>query len=90
MNIPLNNKGVSPLAIDLLISFYCKIEKRTDLEFSAQQEIISRYLENNVIKKSGTGYYELTERGVAWLKMICQTPLPVAAWTDPRLSGDLR
>lgn len=34
--------------------------------------------------KSEPGYFTTTEKGAKYIEMLCQTPMPVQEWRDPR------
>jgi hypothetical protein len=51
-------------------------------------------LEDDIIEPWDPNSYEpvyrATDKGRAWLEMICCTPMPRNAWVDPRSNKEVR
>lgn len=54
----------------------------------AAQELVAQGLADRVLE-AGSHRWNLTERGLKWLDMLLQTPLPEQAWVDPRATKKL-
>ena len=77
---------MTPLAIEVLLHSYYSPEPHPRRDAPAVREIIDSFLMMDVIKPIpswGEGAYTTTNKGRAWVQMICSTPLPVEAWIDP-------
>lgn len=84
---------MSPLAVEMLIWFCTRAvpdsEPFPNISREPQQEIIRWMHDAEIIRYTGhADKPEGTERGRAWLAMICDTPMPVKQWIDPRFPKD--
>jgi hypothetical protein len=80
---------VTPLAVEMLIWFCTRAvpdcQPFPNIERDPQQEIIRWMLDADVIRTSGHSNKPMaTEKGRAWLELICATPMPIHKWADPR------
>lgn len=79
---------MSPLHIHLLLHYYALAEPpnqrycNRDAEKDYTDSLVGcGLIEFDVASPAG---YTTTERGMAYVRMICNTPLPVSKWIDPR------
>lgn len=50
------------------------------------REWTDHFLSNDLIERREDGMgYTTTERGRAFVEMLCNTPLPISKWVDPRV-----
>ena len=84
------SNGMPPIYITFMIACYTTSNPIAALgddhwNSPAGMDTRSWLIANNLI---GTDYIA-TARGEAWIKFICQTPLPVCTWTlPPRCSSE--
>lgn len=81
---------MSPLFINILLHIYSRPEQIEDLDYPAQQDCIRNMLLDDLIVINPAEVPELdhdfkiTDKGIAFVKMICSTPQPVLLYIDPR------
>lgn len=80
---------MTPLALEMLIWFCTRATPDAgpfhNIHRDPQQEIMQRFLDDGIIRN--TRHKDMptaTDKGMAWLKLICATPVPVQQWIDPR------
>ena len=81
-----NEDGVSPLTIDIMLACYVSPEPQSIMGTtwaSAAGVSVRQWLRRNDLIDDRE---RATERGKAWVKFICATPMPVATWTMPARS----
>lgn len=72
---------MSPLEISIAIHYHVMCEDRTDLEFSAQKDIIGRFLEEGLLVKGESHQkYEPTDKLAAYVNGLCNVPMPEQVW----------
>ena len=76
----------SPLAITMILHARAINSPFPHWDSPAQTSIIERLVELDLIVYEGEGRMRTTERGNAWCRLICDTPLPwlSKAYVDPR------
>lgn len=82
----------TPLHIELMIHYRCSAARFARPEAPAvidyTQELIAHGLVEPVLEPRQYPHdYRATEKGEAFLEMICRTPLPRLAWVTP--AGDV-
>jgi hypothetical protein len=84
---------MSPLEISILLHYHTsKTDYRGgDFDAPAVREAINNFIGNGVLVERvvgaiGDGTYEMTERGIVWVKHICSIPLPEQRWEMPKVS----
>jgi hypothetical protein len=85
-NDQLNETGATPCAIEVAIWYYCRCEPHPRLHAGAVREAVNGLVEHGLMVERpacDSGYY-FTEKGRAWIQMLCTTPLPVNIYVDPR------
>lgn len=84
---------MTPLAVEMLI-WFCTRPPEADVfpslkTHEPQKEIRNWMIAEGVIEPwddlSTEPLYRATDKGQAWLRMICATPMPVQLWADPRV-----
>jgi hypothetical protein len=75
---------MTPSDIEVLLHFNISNEPHPRETAPAVAHTIHWFINVNVIVAKGGGMFDLTERGRKLLQMLCDTPLPEHAWTDPR------
>ena len=77
---------MSPLAVERLI-FCCtrapEAGEYQNIGREPQQEIQGWFIRDGVVEWTGKSY-RATDKGRAWLNMMCSTPQPKMQWVDPR------
>ena len=78
----------SPLRINLILCIYTG-QPLNNLEFPAQKEAIKYFLSEGLVTRISAdegeiSNYELTEKGLHFVAMILETPLPLEVFIDPR------
>ena len=76
--------GVAPLCISMMIACYVSPDPRSEVgegvwASQAGDEVRRWLLDNGLIDANARA----TERGEAWIRFICETPLPVHVWQRP-------
>lgn len=87
---------MTPLAVEMLIWFCTRAPEAGAFPnlktHEPQKEIRNKMLNDGIIfcpYPLGTEpIYKATEKGQAWLKMLCETPQPIPEqhWVDPRFA----
>lgn len=75
---------MTPYTLTLLIHIRTSPAKFPLSNTSVYEETINTFKQNKIIKpytEAETGY-QLTNKGIAWLKLILNTPLPKRAYVD--------
>jgi hypothetical protein len=71
----------SPLLIEIMLACHCRPNPAEALgptwETETAAEIRSWLIDNDLIDP---GTFRSTEKGAAWVKFICETPLPTLKW----------
>lgn len=87
---------MSPLELQILIHYYGCANDFRDGDFSAPavREAIDNFVKVTKLlcfdsRTDRTAAYVLTPKGRAYVKALCQTPLPVCVWTVPKSSDQL-
>lgn len=80
---------MTPLALEMLIYFCTRAvpdcEPFHNIQLAPQQEIFWWMIDADIIRSTGhRDKPEATDKGRAWLALICETPMPVQQWADPR------
>jgi hypothetical protein len=83
---------MSPLAIEMLIWFCTRAAEAGPFPnlktHEPQKEIRNWMLADGIIycpePLGAEPIYQATEKGQAWLAMMCSTPMPEQRWADPR------
>jgi hypothetical protein len=77
---------MSPLAVEMLIWFCTRAPEAGafhNIGRDPQQEIFAWFVREGVVDR-GDEFARGTDKGRAWLAMVCATPMPVQQWVDPR------
>ncbi len=76
---------MTPNDIDVLLHYHCMATPHPRVHAPAVEETIRSFCGAQIFKisKEKKGY-ELTSRGEALVKMLCDTPFPKQRWIDPR------
>jgi hypothetical protein len=82
--------NVSPLTIRIMFAIHCvpdgteQFVPSSEWNSPAGRGARQWLLENNlIILNDGESVFRATERGAAWIKYICDTPLPISQWVLP-------
>lgn len=71
--------------IGVILHYYTSSEPHPRVDAPAVKDAIIKFTRAGILKESDKkGGYEVTERGYAWIDLICLTPYPVQVWIDPR------
>lgn len=80
------SERMTPLAVEMLIWFCTRTPEAGpfhNIGRKPQQEIFSWFLREGIIDR-GDEFAHATDKGRAWLEMVCATPMPEQQWIDPR------
>jgi hypothetical protein len=50
----------------------------------ATKKFIEQLCDAGILEHVDVRHYRITEKGRAWVRMICATPYPEQQWVDPR------
>lgn len=76
---------MTPLALEMLV-WFCTRESITDfpnVSCQPQRDTISEFHRNGIVDRPDN-LSRVTDKGLAWLALIRETPMPVQLWVDPR------
>ena len=76
--------SLAPIYINFMLACYTRSDPEVDLGTAhwnspAGKETRNWLIYNGLVNEK----YEATDRGKAWIKFICDTPLPEQAWLNP-------
>lgn len=74
---------LSPLAIKIILHCHTTPEPLHDVFTPVAQEIIGDFVENGLLEPAVGSTYTTTERGRAFVAMLCATPFPEQVWRNP-------
>ena len=74
----------SPSDIEVLIHYFVSPTIHPRIDAGAVKSTINTFLKDGIFVSDTTNsnYYQVTEKGRAWLKVIVNTPYPKAIWVD--------
>lgn len=80
----MTHEGVAPIVINFMLTCYFSPDPKSELGEShwdspAGVEVRTWLVENELV----SGNCRATSRGEAWVKFICETPLPIQQWVRP-------
>lgn len=83
----------TPSDIEVMLHFYYSPERHPRESAPAVQNAIVGFMNDGLLReREGLNQhgsrFETTGRGKAWVEMICATPYPEQAWTNP-LTGNV-
>lgn len=55
-----------------------------DYFYSPAGSAVTEWLLAQGLVELDNGTYKITQKGVAWIAMLCATPMPEQRWLDPR------
>lgn len=86
--------SMTPAEIEVLIHFHAGAQCHPRSQAPAVIEATKRFLQEGLIEvpvapglmapPTAPGIYRTTARGKVLVEMLCNTPLPVVQWVDPR------
>ena len=81
---------MTPLMIEILIHYYCRVDDFRDLDAPAVKDAIDYFLDNGLIKiNTNTKYYGVYTGNQDALKVyieaLCNVPLPELKWVIPEV-----
>ena len=75
---------MTPCEIEVMLHCYYSLVPHPRLRYPAINEALNNLWNLNLIKPTKENVFGATEKGKAWVAMICATPIPVLEWLDPR------
>jgi hypothetical protein len=72
----------TPNDIEILIHFHCSMLPHPRRDAPAVRKTIADFLADGIIEPGTGEAYRTTEKGSAWLRMICRVEPPRQAWVD--------
>ena len=73
---------MAPAEIEILMHYHYSTEPHPGKHTSYIQGKIESNVMDGILKESANGNYETTDRGKAFVHMLCATPFPTEAWVD--------
>lgn len=85
---------MTPLQIEMLIWYAVRAPEAGSfpgLQCSAQIEAVTRFIDLEVFERTDNGWFNVTERGYAWLAALKSVPTPVArtVWVNPNTQEEI-
>jgi hypothetical protein len=77
---------VSPGLIEIVLHYHCCPEPHPRADAPYVLDSTAELLTAGLIERDARGIMRTTERGSAWVEMLCATPLPEHRWVDPRVA----
>ena len=79
------NVRTPPSDIEVMLYFYYSPERHPRAQALAVQHAIFKFVRDGLLVSSGQkdGRFSATDRGRAWVEMICATPYPEQVWRNP-------
>lgn len=76
----------TPVEIEALLHVYYSPVPHPNRQSAAMQCAYFRFIRAEMIVPDGKGHFNCTDKGHAWVEMICHTPFPESqtVWVDPR------
>lgn len=75
---------MTPLQIEMLLHFHCTPGPFPRMDAPACIEAVEGFLRDELVYPVDVSdCFVLSERGRAYVKLLCQMPLPVANWVIP-------
>lgn len=93
MSFPYHKQEVTPLVADMAIHYATCCNDYRDIHYApAIKEAIVWLVKHGIIRMTTSeereagweGIYSGTEKGRAWVDLMCKTPFPIEMWVDPR------
>ncbi len=77
---------MTPYQIKLILHWHCVVDRFPQANSPIYGETMAAMIADGLLKKreDSDGLYTTTERGAKFVEMLCETPLPVERWLDPR------
>lgn len=76
---------MTPVEIGVLLHYYVSPEEHPRIHAPAVKEAIRKWVaEGILIQDMETEIYRTSYRGSVLVKMLCDTPMPIKVWSDPR------
>ena len=77
---------MTPTDIEVLLHYHCTVEAHPRRSAPAVQAAIYLFIQAGILMPNAAGTcYTTTLKGQALVHMLCQTPMPVQRFIDPRL-----
>jgi len=80
---------MSPLGIEILLHYHCRVDDFRSGDFSAPavRDLIDAFTSEGMLIPNATpGYhrtYQLSERGETYVNALCRVPYPINKWCMP-------
>jgi len=71
-----------PAHIEFLLWCHTRCEGHPNRDLALYRDLAADLSREGVIKDEGDGRYSTTEKGKAWVQMLCDLPSPRLAWAD--------
>lgn len=77
---------MTPLELEVFLWFACCVGEHPSCDPKLFRSILAKLYNAGVLENRDQEHvsYQATEKGLAWLQMILDTPYPVSKWVDPR------
>jgi len=87
----LKGEEMTPNDLEILIHCYVSPEEHPRINAPAVMESIGKFVDDDILEERITDgdkmLFKVTEKGVAFLRMILSTPYPIKVWINPRQVG---
>lgn len=77
---------LTPNHIEVLLHYHCFTDKHPNEDAPAVKAALDFFLKEDILRLS-KGDFTTTERGKAFVTMLCTTPLPTKVWVNPLTNG---
>lgn len=80
---------MTPLHIEIMLHYNASPDDYREGDFSAPavREALDLFLSEYLIEHGGrrpSTNYQITDRGLAYVRFLCEMPLPVNSWVMPK------
>ena len=82
---------MTPNEIDVLLHYHSMVDPHPRIHSDVVQKAVETLQLDGILSAGGMAKFQTTERGKAFVKMLCLTPYPKdeVKWTDPRTGEEL-
>jgi hypothetical protein len=83
----IHSEGATPSGIEVALHYYSRPVPHPRYDAGAVREAVDALVQLGLMRpdeQAGSGY-RFTEKGKTWIELLCETPMPVEVWVDPRV-----
>lgn len=75
---------LTPNEINVLLHYHVCPEQHPRANSPAVVDATQKFLIDGIFDSTGSGRITTTDKGKAFVQMLCETPYPKLVWVDPR------